>query len=137
VSIRKEYPGQAYKVMNALWGQGLMSLAKVLVVVDDWVNVRNPQEAWWVALNNIDPERDARFTMEPMDVLDNSSRAFTNRGRSRNHGGSDDGKRGDGCVETCGGGVQAHCSIPQAEKYSAPRRIHVQPARVKSGKIFQ
>jgi 4-hydroxy-3-polyprenylbenzoate decarboxylase len=77
VSIRKEYPGQAYKVMNALWGQGLMSLAKVLVVVDAWVNVRNPQEAWWVALNNIDPERDTRFTMGPMDVLDHSSRAFT------------------------------------------------------------
>jgi 4-hydroxy-3-polyprenylbenzoate decarboxylase len=77
VSIRKEYPGQAYKVMNALWGQGLMSLAKVLVIVDDWVNVRNPQEAWWVALNNIDPERDARFTMGPMDVLDHSSRTFT------------------------------------------------------------
>jgi 4-hydroxy-3-polyprenylbenzoate decarboxylase len=77
VSIKKEYPGQAYKVMNALWGQGLMSLAKVLVVVDDWVNVRNPQEAWWVALNNIDPERDARFTMGPADVLDHSSRAFT------------------------------------------------------------
>ena len=77
VSIRKEYPGQAYKVMNALWGQGLMSLAKVLVVVDDWVNVRDTREAWWVALNNIDPQRDARFTMGPMDVLDHSSRAFT------------------------------------------------------------
>jgi 4-hydroxy-3-polyprenylbenzoate decarboxylase len=77
VSIKKEYPGQAYKVMNALWGQGLMSLAKVLVIVDSWVNVRNPQEAWWVALNNIDPQRDARFTMGPMDVLDHSSRAFT------------------------------------------------------------
>ena len=77
VSIRKQYPGQAFKVMNALWGQGLMSLAKVLVVVDDWVNVRNPQEAWWVALNNIDPERDARFTMGPVDVLDHSSRHFT------------------------------------------------------------
>jgi 4-hydroxy-3-polyprenylbenzoate decarboxylase len=77
VSIRKEYPGQAYKVMNALWGQGLMSLAKVLIVVDEWVNVRDPREAWWVALNNIDPERDARFTMGPMDVLDHSSRTFT------------------------------------------------------------
>jgi 4-hydroxy-3-polyprenylbenzoate decarboxylase len=77
VSIKKEYPGQAYKVMNALWGQGLMSLAKVLVIVDAWVNVRDPQEAWWVALNNIDPERDARFTMGPMDVLDHSSRTFT------------------------------------------------------------
>lgn len=77
VSIDKHYPGQAYKVMNALWGAGLMSLAKVLVVVDKEVNVQDPQEAWWVALNNIDPERDVRFTMGPVDVLDHASRAFT------------------------------------------------------------
>ena len=77
VSIDKKYPGQAYKVMNALWGQGLMSLAKVLVVVDKDVNVQDPHEAWWIALNNIDPERDTRFTMGPVDVLDHSSRAFT------------------------------------------------------------
>src|SRR2546421_358640 len=77
VSIDKQYPGQAYKVMNGLWGQGLMSLAKVIVVLDKDVNVRDPQEAWWVALNHIDPERDVRFTMGPIDVLDHSSRAFT------------------------------------------------------------
>ena len=77
VSIKKEFPGQAYKVMNAMWGQGLMSLAKVIVVVDAWVDVRNKEEAWWVALNNIDPERDVRFSLGPMDVLDHSSRAFT------------------------------------------------------------
>ena len=76
VSIDKQYPGQAYKVMNALWGQGLMSLAKVLVIVDKQVNVRDPDEAWWIALNNIDPERDVRFTMGPMDVLDHASRGL-------------------------------------------------------------
>jgi 4-hydroxy-3-polyprenylbenzoate decarboxylase len=77
VSIDKQYPGQAYKVMSGLWGQGLMSLAKVIVVVDKDVNVRDPKEAWWVALNHIDPERDVRFTMGPIDVLDHASRAFT------------------------------------------------------------
>ena len=77
VSIDKQYPGQAYKVMHALWGQGLMSLAKVLVVVDKDVNVHDPDEAWWVALNHIDPKRDVRFSMGPIDVLDHSSRAFT------------------------------------------------------------
>jgi 4-hydroxy-3-polyprenylbenzoate decarboxylase len=77
VSIDKQYPGQAYKVMNGLWGQGLMSLAKVIVVVDRDVNVRDPKEAWWVALNHIDPERDVRFTMGPIDVLDHSSRGFS------------------------------------------------------------
>ena len=77
VSIDKQYPGQAYKVMSGLWGQGLMSLAKVIVVFDKDVNVQDPREAWWVALNHIDPERDVRFTMGPIDVLDHSSRAFT------------------------------------------------------------
>lgn len=77
VSIDKKYPGHADKVMHALWGQGLMSLAKVLVVLDKDVNVRNPVEAWWAALNNIDPQRDTRFTMGPVDVLDHASRAFT------------------------------------------------------------
>jgi 4-hydroxy-3-polyprenylbenzoate decarboxylase len=77
VSIDKQYPGQAFKVANGLLGAGLMSLAKVIVVLDKWVDVRNADEAWWVALNNIDPERDARFTMGPIDVLDHSSRGFT------------------------------------------------------------
>jgi len=77
VSIDKKYPGQAWKVMNGMWGAGLMSLAKVLVVVDKWVDVQDADAAWWVALNNIDPERDARFTLGPVDVLDHSSRAFT------------------------------------------------------------
>ena len=77
VAIDKQYPGQAYKVINAMWGQGLMSLAKVIVVVDKDVNVRDPDEAWWIALNNIDPERDVRFTMGPVDVLDHASREFT------------------------------------------------------------
>ena len=74
VSIKKEYPGQAFKVMNGLWGQGLMSLAKVLVIVDHFIDVKNPQEVWWYALNNIDPERDVRFAIGPMDDLDHSSR---------------------------------------------------------------
>jgi 4-hydroxy-3-polyprenylbenzoate decarboxylase len=77
VSVKKQYPGHAWKVMNGLWGLGLMSLAKVIVVLDADVNVRDTNEAWWVALNNIDPERDVRFTMGPVDVLDHASRAFT------------------------------------------------------------
>jgi 4-hydroxy-3-polyprenylbenzoate decarboxylase len=73
VSIRKEYPGQAYKVMNALWGQGQMMFAKVLVIVDEHVNVQDPQEAWWEALNHIDPSRDIIFTKGPADALDHAA----------------------------------------------------------------
>lgn len=77
VSIDKQYPGQAYKVMHALWGQGLMSLSKVLVVVDRDVDVQNVDETWWVALNNIDPKRDVEFARGPIDVLDHSSQHFS------------------------------------------------------------
>ncbi|MGH7576479.1 MAG: menaquinone biosynthesis decarboxylase [Longimicrobiales bacterium] len=74
VSIRKEYPGHARKVLNGLWGQGLMSLAKVIVVVDADIDVKNPQDVWWYALNNIDPERDVHFTFGPADDLDHAAR---------------------------------------------------------------
>ncbi len=74
VSIRKEYPGHAHKVMNGLWGQGLMALAKVIVVVDADIDVHDPRRVWWYALNNIDPERDVRFTMGPADDLDHAAR---------------------------------------------------------------
>ena len=77
VSINKQYPGQAYKVMHALWGQGLMSLSKVLIIVDHDVNVQDSEEVWWVALNNIDPKRDTEFARGPADVLDHASQAFT------------------------------------------------------------
>lgn len=74
VSIRKQFPGHAYKVMNGLWGQGLMALAKLIVVVDHDIDVKKPGEVWWFALNNIDPERDIRFTMGPVDDLDHAAR---------------------------------------------------------------
>jgi 4-hydroxy-3-polyprenylbenzoate decarboxylase len=60
--------------MNGLWGQGLMSLAKVIVVVDHDVDVKNAPEVWWYALNNIDPERDIVFTYGPADDLDHAAR---------------------------------------------------------------
>lgn len=51
----------------------MMSLAKVIVVVDEVVDVQNTQEAWWYALGNIDPERDVRFGKGPVDDLDHAS----------------------------------------------------------------
>jgi 4-hydroxy-3-polyprenylbenzoate decarboxylase len=73
VSIKKDYPGHAYKVMNALWGQGQMMFAKTLVIVDHWVNVQDPAEAWWEALNNMDPSRDVLMSRGPADALEHSS----------------------------------------------------------------
>ncbi len=74
VSIRKSYPGQAKKVMNALWGLGhMMMLTRVLVVVDADVDVQDPRAVAWFVLNNLAPERDVVTMPGPVDDLDHGS----------------------------------------------------------------
>ncbi len=73
VSIRKRYPGQARKVMSALWGMGLMMLAKTIVVVSEHVNVHDLSEVAWRATGNIDPKRDLMVLEGPMDDLDHAA----------------------------------------------------------------
>src|SRR5438445_1793713 len=74
VSMRKSYPGQARKVMHAIWGLGQAMFSKCIVVVDEDVDVQNVAEVTWKAFNNIDPQRDIEFCLGPIDSLDHSSR---------------------------------------------------------------
>lgn len=74
VSLRKRYAGHARKIMHGIWGLGQAMFTKVIVVVDDDVNVQDMREVAWKALNHIDPERDIEFVMGPVDVLDHASR---------------------------------------------------------------
>ena len=74
VSIRKSYPGQARKVMNAIWSLGQAMFTKCIVVVDEDVNVQDIADVTLKVLNNIDPERDIQFTLGPVDSLDHASR---------------------------------------------------------------
>lgn len=73
VSIKKTYPGQAKKVMSALWGLGMMMLAKLIIVVDEDINVQDVSEVMWCVFNNIDAGRDLLLTEGPLDDLDHSS----------------------------------------------------------------
>lgn len=72
VSIRKEYPGQARKVMHGLWGLGQLALTKVILVVDAEVNVHDLDEVLWQTWANVDPARDVVVTQGPLDVLDHA-----------------------------------------------------------------
>lgn len=74
VAIRKSYPGQARKVMNAIWGLPGAMFTKCIVVVDHDVDVHNQREVVWKALNHIDPERDIQFMLGPVDQLEHASR---------------------------------------------------------------
>jgi 4-hydroxy-3-polyprenylbenzoate decarboxylase len=73
VSVRKQYPGQAKKVMYALWGLGhMMMLTRNIIVVDADVDVQNVREVAWVTLNNVDAGRDLVFAPGPVDHLDHA-----------------------------------------------------------------
>ena len=72
VSIRKAYPGHARKVMHAVWGTGLLSLTKGVVVVDDWVDVHDYGQVMWQVGANVDPARDVLLSEGPLDHLDHA-----------------------------------------------------------------
>jgi 4-hydroxy-3-polyprenylbenzoate decarboxylase len=74
VSIKKQYPGHAKKVMNALWGLGhMMMLTRVLLIVDDDVDVQDVRSVAWFTLNNLAPDRDVVMMPGPVDDLDHGS----------------------------------------------------------------
>ena len=70
--IRKEYPGQGQKVMNAMWGAGQMMFNKILVLADEGVNIQDYEALAKYVFNNLDPASDIYFSQGPMDVLDHS-----------------------------------------------------------------
>ena len=74
VSISKSYPGQARKVMNAIWSLGQAMFTKCIVVVDEDVDVQDLADVTLKLFNHIDPERDIQFTLGPVDSLDHASR---------------------------------------------------------------
>jgi 4-hydroxy-3-polyprenylbenzoate decarboxylase len=72
VSIRKQFPFHASKVMHALWGLGMLSLTKCVVVVDAHVDVHDYEQVLFYAGANVDPKRDVVLSEGPLDHLDHA-----------------------------------------------------------------
>ncbi|HEY0433010.1 MAG TPA: menaquinone biosynthesis decarboxylase [Chitinophagaceae bacterium] len=70
--IRKDYPGQGQKVMNAMWGAGQMMFNKILVLADQDARIQDYAELAKKVFANLDPANDIYFSQGPMDVLDHS-----------------------------------------------------------------
>ncbi len=73
VQIKKDYPGQAQKVMNALWGAGQMMFNKILVIVDEEAPMGDYRALARYVLDHLDPVCDVYFSQGPMDVLDHAA----------------------------------------------------------------
>jgi 4-hydroxy-3-polyprenylbenzoate decarboxylase len=72
VSIRKQYPYQAFKVMHGLWGMGQMMFSKYIIVVDEDCDVHNTSEVLFRLCANTDPARDTTVIKNPSDSLDHA-----------------------------------------------------------------
>ena len=72
VSIRKAFPGHARKVMHAIWGLGMLSLTKGIVVVDEHVDVHDYAQVLFYVGANVDPKRDVVLSEGPLDHLDHA-----------------------------------------------------------------
>jgi 4-hydroxy-3-polyprenylbenzoate decarboxylase len=75
VQIDKRYPGQARRVMLALWGMlAQFSYTKTIVVVDRDIDPRNWDDIAWAMATRMDPARDVIvLDGTPMDYLDFAS----------------------------------------------------------------
>ena len=73
VKIRKEYPMQARKVMSSIWGAGQMMFTKLIIVVDEHVNVHDEQDVLFHVGANWDPRRDTVIVDGPLDILDHAA----------------------------------------------------------------
>ena len=72
VSIRKAFPGHARKVMHAIWGLGMLSLSKGVIVVDAHVDVHDYEQVTFYTGANVDPKRDVVIGEGPVDHLDHA-----------------------------------------------------------------
>lgn len=71
--IKKEFAGQAFRVMNFAWSMGQMMFTKFVIVVDEDVDCHDYSQVAWRCFNNVDPSRDILITKGPLDRLDHSS----------------------------------------------------------------
>lgn len=76
VSIKKEYPGQAPKIMSALWGAGQMMFNKIMAVTDHDVCLTDYMALARTISANTDPVTDIHFLRGPVDILDHASSRY-------------------------------------------------------------
>ena len=73
VKIKKEYPYHARKVMSAIWGTGQLAWIKIIVIVDEDVDVHSVDDVMFHVAANVDPKRDVMLTDGPLDILDHAA----------------------------------------------------------------
>jgi len=82
VKISKKYPGQAVKVMHALWGAGQMMFTKCIMVFSEETDIRNPHAVLDAINRNFSPVHDLHMSAGPYDILDHAAQSFSHGGKA-------------------------------------------------------
>ncbi len=72
IKTKKQYPGHAHKIMNALWGNGQMMFSKIIAVFDEETDIRDYSALLSKFAARFSPEK-LYFSYGPLDILDHSS----------------------------------------------------------------
>ena len=75
VSLKKQYPGHAKRVMFGVWSfLRQFMYTKFIIVTDDDVDIREWREVVWALTTRVDPKRDTLIVEStPIDYLDFAS----------------------------------------------------------------
>lgn len=73
VKIKNQYQGHAEKVIHALWGAGQMMFNKILLLVDETIDIQNYNTLATQVFERFNPSEHILFSRGPLDILDHSS----------------------------------------------------------------
>jgi len=73
IKIKKEYPHQARRVMHAVWGAGQMAWTKIVVIVDDDVDIHHLDEVLGAVFTRSNFPDDFELVTGPLDILDHAA----------------------------------------------------------------
>jgi len=71
--IKKEYALQGRRMLSSVWGAGQMAWTKIVIVVDEDVDVHDERAVLRAVAERCDVERDVEFVKGPLDILDHAA----------------------------------------------------------------
>ena len=73
IGMKKAYPLQARRLMQSIWGAGQMAWTKMIIVVDDCVDVHSLDAVLQAIAEHADMDRDLEKVLGPLDILDHAA----------------------------------------------------------------
>ena len=73
IQISKAYPMQGRRVMHSVWGAGQMAWTKMIMVVDEDVDIHDERAMFEAVLTRCDFRWDLQLTEGPLDILDQAA----------------------------------------------------------------